>query len=779
VSSPETGPFPKVLTLHLELSQYPILAGRIRERMRQEIFNRGVITPHAFEAEVREKAIQSQRREGLSDPFGEEPPDTWSRRLEIVREQLTDFYFAHNLPHEDFERLVHSVLDDRIPSQDVVLTFHPELAPWDMLFAQGEAYEALPADERARVVHDLREIKVVLIKSMLSDHLKYLGVAKDWLDISDLKKVRSRRLGRGKIGGKAAGIILAGAVLRKSASPDFLRHLTIPPSWFIGADVFYQFTQLNGLLGYANQKYRDDSEIREAYPALRLLFTQGAFPDEIVSGLEELLVAVGRSPLIVRSSSLLEDSFGTSFAGKYESFFLPNQGRPDANLAALLSAIASVYASVYSPEALFYRQRMGLVDYDERMAILIQVVQGEARGAHFLPDAAGVAFSRNQFRWSPRIDRGAGFLRLVWGLGTRAVETLDGDYPRLVALSHPELRPESEAGEIRRYSQHFVDTLNFESNRYETLPVPALIRAGAANLPLIAQRFVDGDLQDFASRPLHLDEKEVVITFKELLSHTPFPAWMQHMLGRLEQAYQTPVDTEFALLIHPGDHRSEPRLEICLLQCRPQSQLEEKAVRLPPNVPASRRLFHVRRIVPEGRVTGIEFVLYAVPGACAALAASDRHRLAQVIGQFNELLGGRTYILMGPGRWGSVNTDLGIPVSYADIYHARALVEIFEADGSPEPSYGTHFFQDLVEARIYPLAIAVDDPATEFQRTFFEESTNLLATWLPDKQQWEPYLRLIDVRQSSSGATMELVMDGEADQALAYLATDQPEEQET
>ncbi len=558
--------------------------------------------------------------------------------------------------------------------------------------------------------------------------------------------------------------------MRKSAGPDFLQHLAIPASWFIGADVFYQFTQLNGLLGYASQKYRDDEEIRAAYPSLRRSFIQGAFPDEIVSGLTELLDAVGQNPLIVRSSSLLEDSFGTSFAGKYESFFLPNQGSEDTNLAALLGAIASVYASVYSPEALFYRQRMGLVDYDERMGILIQVVQGQIRGRFFLPDAAGVAFSRNQFRWSPRIDRTSGFLRLVWGLGTRAVDTMDGDYPRLVALSHPELRPESEPDEIRRYSQHFVDVLDFERNSFETLPVSTLIRAGAANLPLIAQRFTEGDLQDMASQPIELDEKEVVITFNDLLGHTAFPALMQRMLSLLEQAYQNPVDTEFALLVHPGEHRSEPRLQICLLQCRPQSQLLDEVVRLPRDIPSERRLFQVRRIVPEGRLSGIRYVVYAIPAACKGLNSSARRQLAQVIGQLNQRLEGERYILMGPGRWGSINTELGIPVSYADIFNARALVEIFDATNSPEPSYGTHFFQDLVEARIYPLAIAVDDPATEFHRGFFEDSPNRLVEFLPEASAWEASLRLIDVSQAASGAHIELVMDGEADQALAYLS---------
>ncbi len=775
MSSFDSQSFPKVLTLYLELSQYPILAGRIRERMRRELFDRGVISRSDFEAEVREKAIQSQRREGLADPFGEEPPDVWAQRQEIVRDNLTDFYFAYNLPHEDFERVLRGVLEDRIPSQKVVLTFHPELAPWDMLFAQGEAYESLPDEERPRVMHDLREIKVVLIKAMISDHLKYLGIAKDWLDIADLKRVRSRRLGRGKIGGKAAGIILAEAVLRKASGPDFLDHFKVPPSWFIGADVFYQFTQLNGLLGYANQKYREGEEIREAYPAIRRAFLDGDFPDDIVDGLKDILEESGSTPLIVRSSSLLEDSFGTSFAGKYESHFLPNQGSDEANLKALLGAIASVYGSVYSPEALFYRQRMGLIDYDERMAILVQVVQGQRMGRYFLPDAAGVAFSRNQFRWSPRIDRASGFLRLVWGLGTRAVEPVSGDYPRLVALSHPELRPESEPDEIRRYSQHFVDLIDIEGNQYATLPIPRVVTAGMASLPWIAQVYQDDGLRALAGRPLDFDPTKVVITFEELLRRTAFPPLMRRMLSTLETAYQNPVDTEFALLIYPGKTHEGLNLDICLLQCRPQSRLEDERVRLPKNVPSDRRLFLVQRIVPEGRVSDIRYVLYARPSACQELGQEQRLRMAQAIGEVNRVLEGQSFVLMGPGRWGSANPDIGIPVTYADIYNARAIIEVFEGTDTPEPSYGTHFFQDLVEARIFPLAIAVEDPATRFNKAFFEDSPSVLDQIGPEASVWAEVLQLIDIPAVCGGAHMQLVMDGEADSAMGYLADAAPE----
>lgn len=605
---------------------------------------------------------------------------------------------------------------------------------------------------------------------MISDHLEYLGIAKEWFDISDLQTIRARRIGRGKIGGKAAGIKLAEAVLRKSADQELLDHLRLPASWFIGADVFYQFTQMNNFLAFANQKYKSAEEIREEYPTIRDRFKEGTFHEEIVDGLRGILKEVEDKPLIVRSSSLLEDSFGTSFAGKYESYFCPNQGTPKENLGELIRAISKVYASVYSPDVLLYRRRMGLIDYDERMAILIQEVVGEQYGDYFHPDAAGVAFSRNQFRWSPRIERNAGFLRLVWGLGTRAVETVAGDYPRLVALSHPELRPESGSVEIKRYSQSKVDLIDLAANTLLTSPITDVVHSGTPHLKQIAQYSADGGLQDFVSRPLRLDPDDVVITFRQLLRDSEFPGLMRDMLRTLENAYQTPVDTEFALLLRDTAEADELALTIALLQCRPQSRLEMQKARIPKNVPPDRRVFAIDRVVPEGRISDIRYVVYARPSAYAELPPGSRRReLAHVIGRINAHLEDEVFLLLGPGRWGSNNAELGIPVTYADIYNASALVELFEGDSAPEPSYGTHFFQDLVEAKIYPLAVAIDEDGDSFNRAFFEEADNLLPELLPDDAEWAEQVRIIDVEAATGGERLELVMDADLDRALAYL----------
>lgn len=760
--------FPRVLTVYLELSNYPTLAPLIRERMRKEMFKRKVISPKAFESEVQEKAIQSQRREGVVDPLAEEPPDVWANRLAIIRDNLTDFYFAYNLPHDLFEDLLREVLAKRMPSQDVVLTFHPELAPWDMLFAQGEAYEALSHEQLRPVEHHLKEIKVVLIKSMISDHLEYVGIAKDWFDISDLQSIRAHRFGRGKIGGKAAGVMLAETILRKSNRPDISENIQIPQSWFLGANVFYQFTQLNELLAFSNQKYRTEQEIREEYPEICEFFNKGTFLDEIITGLQSILDALGDLPLIVRSSSLLEDSFGTSFAGKYVSRFCPNQGSPQENLEQLLYAITSVYASVYSPDVILYRRRMGLLDYDERMAILIQELKGRRRDNYFFPDSAGVGFSQNHFRWDPRIDRDAGFLRLVWGMGTRAVDRLSADYPRLVALSHPDFRSEVDPTRIRRYSQHFVDLIDLEANSFSTLPLGDVVKGNTPFLRFLAQQFNDGYFSDYVSIPLEFDSKEVVLTFDGLMRRTEFPKLMREMLQILETAYKRPVDTEFVLeLMQTEDGNPKPIIH--LLQCRPQSCLPVESIDLPEDIPDEERVFSTHGLVSDGLVEKVRYVVYVSGEAYYDLDPIGQKQIARLVGQLNSRLEGETFILIGPGRWGSVNSEMGVSITYADLYNARALIEVVSDRAAIEPSYGTHFFQDLVEARIFILAIAIDDPQTEFNQAFFGDSKNSLEQILPEGKEWSNIVKVIDIPSIREGKFLELAMSGEVETAMAYV----------
>jgi hypothetical protein len=766
----------KTLRIYLALAQYPILSTQMRARMRRTIFEHGVISQSDFEAEVREQAIHSQSREALHDPYVEEPADVWELRLSRLRDHLTDFYFAYNLPYELFEQIVRDTLAERgARAHDLLVSFNPELAPQSMLFEQAAAIENLPSEERNLSEPHLREIKVVLIRTLISDQLAYVNIARDWFTISDLRAIYQHKIGSGKIGGKSAGMLLARRILETVATPELKTHLTIPESYFLGADVTYMFMAMNNLMHWNDQKYKTEERIRSEHPQIIRDFLAGKFPPETLGELRSLLAKIGQQPLIVRSSSLLEDNFGTSFAGKYESLFCPNQGTLEENLHQLTQAIQRIYASILNPDALLYRRSKGLQDYDERMAILIQLVQGEKVGRYFLPYGAGVAFSRNQYRWNPQIRREDGFIRLVWGLGTRAVERVGNDYPRLVALSHPLLHPEATPTLISQYSQHYVDLIDLEANQFKSVPISEVLSIRYPGLRYIAQMYNEDSLLPIRSNILDGVTSQLVITFDEMLRRTPFASRFRELLSRLEENYHSPVDTEFTLqIVNPNS--TQPEVDICVLQCRPQSQFKESKVRLPSSLNPADVIFSTTRLVPDGYVGLITHVIYVTPEGYFSLGSqSERTHIGHLVSKLNSKLGGKIFITIGPGRWGTINPDLGVMINYGDIYNTRALVEVsgHGIGAAPEPSFGTHFFQDLVEANIYPLAIYLDDPDAEFNRPFFYNTPNQLEVFLPEALDCADTIRLIKVASFRSAHHLELVMDDEKGEAQAYLVPDE------
>ena len=762
----------KLLNVTLALAQYPILATRIRARMREELFSHLILDTKTFEARVRDNAIQSQKLEGIDDPYSEEPTDLWEMRFSIVRDHLTDLLFSRHLPFELLETLIKEVLTERgISSSEMLLSINPELAPLDLVFEQALLIEKLPEDERARYAARLEESKVVLIRTLISDQLRYINIAKEWLSIEDLAEIRRRKIGGGRIGGKSAGMILAQHILQNSTELSQVPCLSMPESFYVGSNEFYTFMSINNLLKWNDQKYKTESKMREEYPSIEQEFQSGSFPPDILDQLHTLLIKIGKQPLIVRSSSLLEDNFGTSFAGKYESIFCPNQGTLKQNLAQLTSAIAQIYASVLNPNALLYRRSKGLLDYDERMALLIQLVEGDQYRDYLFPHAAGVAFSRNLFRWAPQIRAEDGFVRLVWGLGTRAVDRVGNDFPRLIALSHPLLRPSNDAAAVRRYSQQYVDLIDLKKNCFTSLPIHDVLAADYPPLRYIAQVEEDGYFETLHSTIIE-DPGKLVLTFDVLLQRTPFAERMKTILRSLEQAYHSPVDVEFTASIGDDAH-GQPRLCMTILQCRPQGQLIQTEVeKIPSSLPREKILFSTDFIVPQGRISAVDWFIYVKPDAYFALSTyNDRISLARTIGRLNDLLKEEHFICVGPGRWGSSNADLGVPIGYGDIYHARALVELAGENCGlpPEPSLGTHFFQDLLESQIYPLALQMDNPATVFNRAFFDAAPNRLPDMLPDALEFEPSLRLLKITDAFPGQTVRVIMNEDIGRAVAFL----------
>jgi hypothetical protein len=522
-------------------------------------------------------------------------------------------------------------------------------------------------------------------------------------------------------------------------------------------------------------------EIRAGYEGLREAHLQGKFPPELVEGLDQMLEEIGHKPLIVRSSSLLEDNFGYAFAGKYQSHFCPCQGTPEENRECVLDAIRRIYASVLHPDALLYRRRHNLLDYDERMAILIQPVAGHRYGQYFFPAVAGVGFSKNPFRWNAKIRREDGFLRLVWGVGTRAVDRVSDDYPRMIALSHPTLRPETSARAISQYSQHYVDVIDLEANELRTLPVRDVLKRDYPYLRYIASERREDYIQEVLSTGSLDDAHHLILTFNRLVQDRKFVNLMRHALARLERVYQTPVDIEFTVDIKPD----YPETDYCLnlLQCRPLTErVAGEAVSIPEEIPEEDVVFRTFELIPDGRVEGVRYLIFVDPLNYRQIReTTTRLELGRVIGRLNKILENARFVLIGPGRWGSANLDLGVRVTYADIFNTKALIEMSVAgvDGIPELSYGTHFFQDLIEGGIYSLPLHLESDDSHFNWSFFEESENVLADLAPEDADLSEHLKVIDVEQEAAGKRLLILMDGRNDKAVAYLEEGEWPEAET
>lgn len=621
-------------------------------------------------------------------------------------------------------------------------------------------------------INTKRGLLVSLIRRIFSEALDYINVAKNYADVYDIfdlmQNVIHLPTSQGKLGGKAAGLFLGGQILKKAMEGNpLLEHIKTPEAWYITSDVILQFMRYNNFDEVIEQKYKEIGQVRLEYPNVVQTFKNAVFPPEIVKELSVVLDSFGDHPLIVRSSSLLEDrAGGMAFSGKYKSLFLANQGTKDDRLEALLDAIAEVYASTFGPDPIEYRAERGLLDFHEEMGIIIQQVIGTKAGKYFMPVFAGVAFSNNEFRWSPRIRREDGLIRLVPGLGTRAVDRTSDDYPILVSPGQPGLRVNVTVDEMVRYSPKMIDVINLETNSFETLNIDDVYREFGNEIPMIYQ-VVSLDQGDRVQRPMgHIDfeSERLVVTFDGLLNNTRFVSQMHAILRTLEQNLGTPVDIEFA---HDGT-------DFYLLQCRPQSHSDDSGpAALPKDVPPEKIIFTANRYVSNGRVPDITHIVYVDPVKYGEIA--DRQTLLAIgraVSRLNQILPRRQFILMGPGRWGSRgDIKLGVSVTYSDINNSSMLIEIAKKSGNyvPDLSFGTHFFQDLVEAQIRYLPLYPDDGRNVFNEIFLNDSHNIVAEVLPDFAYLNKVVKLIDVPRSANGQVLHVLMNADLDRAMAIL----------
>lgn len=550
---------------------------------------------------------------------------------------------------------------------------------------------------------------------------RMVELASKHLSLADLLQIAHRRIGSGRIGGKATGLVVAGAIASKNA--ELAPHLEMPDSFYLGSDLFFTYLiECGWWKEWMAQKTA--SQYYEAGARLHHNLGTGQFPPVIRERFTRLLEYFGQSPIIVRSSSLLEDNFGNAFSGKYQSVFCANQGDPEQRLRAFEDAIRIVYASAMGPDALAYREDRGLSSDDEQMAVLVQRVCGDHHGQFFFPDAAGVGNSHNLYVFDRDVDPAAGALRLVLGLGTRAVDRLGDDYARMVALDHP-LRVATATEDRARYSQKKADVLDLAANSLAEVPIREL-----EGLPEHWSLMLSPDREMIArlrERGRPANQVPPICDFDGLL-RTDFVPFMRELLGTLERAYDYPVDIEFAITVGPDSFR------VCLLQCRPlQTRGVGSAVKIPEIDPALQLISTKGEFMGGNLDQDVDVVLYVKPEQYLLLGEQQRHQVAREVGIINKACGDKKIMAIGPGRWGTSTASLGVPVHFSEISKVAILVETTDPElgFNVDLSFGSHFFQDLVETGIFFVALDLMRDVATFSPSMITDCPNLLADYCP------------------------------------------------
>jgi len=690
--------------------------------------------------------------------------------LKVDHRHSTTMYLPHVWDEGAFRPLTESAVLSEVLvdlTERRVDAVSRTLDMWDRKLLQArEVLEEVQLGVRPE--GEAAEIFRRLLRMMVTRDERLVALSSRWLDLNDLLAIRKRMIGTGLIGGKSVGMLLARAILCK-ADPRWRERLETHDSFYIGSDVFYTFLVRNGCWR-ARRGQRNVATFMDGAEGARERILSGSFPGFIREQFVAMLEYFGQSPIIVRSSSLLEDSFGNAFTGKYESVFCPNQGSPQQRLSAFLAAVQTVYASTMSAEALMYRSHRGLIDRDEQMAILVQRVSGAVHGNLFYPQVAGVGLSYNPYVWSEQIDPEAGVLRLVFGLGTRAVDRSDDDYTRMVALNAPLRRPESVRSGGSAYAQRRVDVLDLQANRFASETIDDVVRV-SPDLPvgLYATKRSALSRGGGETRPA---QDGWVLTFERLLTGTSFVPELREMLGILRDAYEYPVDTEFTANFLP-----DGRCRINLVQCRPLQVREGGNIVDPPKRIARDALVLSTRgpIIGPSSLSLIDRVIYVDPAAYSALPIRERGSVARLIGRITRLPrehGAPNTLLVGPGRWGTSTPSLGVPVSFAEINTVSVICEVVGVgmDVVPDVSLGTHFFNDLVESNMLYMAVQPPRRGDALNGKFLLGARNRLAELLPEDAEWEGVVRVVDLPDPRDGRLLYLNADSFRQRAVCYLA---------
>ncbi|MBN1298545.1 MAG: phosphoenolpyruvate synthase [Actinobacteria bacterium] len=610
-----------------------------------------------------------------------------------------------------------------------------------------------------------QDIKHEMCERLIGGDKKILKLVYDNFEIKDFISIRERMIGSGKIGGKATGMLLARKIIENS-DENIYRLLEPHDSFYIGSDVYYTYLVQNDCWKLRILQQKEEQYFKSAN-LLKEKIISGSFPETTKEQFRRMLEYYGQNPIIVRSSSLLEDSFENAFAGKYESIFCVNTGNLSERLRFFENAVKQVYASTMDESALEYRFKRGLDKSDEQMAILVQRVSGMHFDNIYMPCAAGVGYSYNSYKWKSQIDPQAGMVRIVMGLGTRAVDRTDGDYPRISALSEPVCNIFSDNEERSRYSQRRVDFLNLATNAFCTEELgnisealPGWYKSIMVEHDYAAERIIN-------EKHFSINKEILFSTCEGLLKMKDFTGNMRDIMSLIQEKYNYPVDIEFTCnFSEHGD------ILINILQCRP---LQLGGVGAKVNIPVINNkniFFELLGSTMGGAIAKkIDSVILVDPKGYYHTSYKEKFSIARMIGKLNHCLKDtkresincsikeNAVMLIVPGRLGTRSPDTGVPVKFAEISNFNILCEIpyMEAGYNPELSFGSHFFQDLVESGIFYAAIMQNESTVKYNSVFFDNINNMLSKFIEYSDGVEDVLKVYDTSQSGLAVFSDII----------------------
>lgn len=547
---------------------------------------------------------------------------------------------------------------------------------------------------------DAEEARAFLIKEVQAYHKAMgRGIIAEFSPENYDRYISFARMGDGSLGGKARGIAFLNKLIEKYALTDRYPGIgiSIPRSIVITTEFFDEFILENGLQYVIDSELSDD-EILSEFVASRL-------PERLISGLKTFLRTV-ETPLAIRSSSKLEDSNYQPFAGVYSTYMIPLTENRDQMLRMLDKAIKSVYASVFYNGSRTYIQTTGNLQSEEKMAIIIQNICGSEHDGLYYPMLSGVGRSVNFY---PIDNEKAedGIVNMVFGLGKSVVEggktlRFSPRYPKkILQLSQPEL--------AMRDSQKMMFALDlrpgaFKISRNEGVNLAHIpVTEALGSFPYPEMVFSTYDAANGRVVPGTDVRGPRIIAFDALLKYGKYPiaGALSKIMDICRKELLCEVEMEFA-----ADITAAGKLSLKLLQVRPISSYSDTSETDFDTLSASlaTRFAVSDKALGSGKINGMSHIVYISPDKFNSLKTEEMAaEIAEINAEFKAKDEG--YLLIGPGRWGSSDPNLGIPVIWSDISEARMIVEYSIPGFQVEPSQGTHFFQNITSLGVGYLSI--------------------------------------------------------------------------